>query len=179
MARKALDDLEPHLSVGDQTTRALWGAMHLRAAVAWSRLWDRSEAESHLTEARQAAAGVSEDGNAFQTQFNAVNAEIHSVEVSLELGHPRDVLSRAELVNIARIASGERQSHFWVCTAAGQMMNGKPALAADAILRADAVAPQHVRNRPIARNLVDDLRSTERHQHSAEIRRLAASMKLG
>lgn len=179
MARKALDDLEPHLATDDQRVRALWGAMHLRAAVAWSRLWDRSEAEAHLTEARQAAAGVSEDGNAFQTQFNAVNAEIHSVEVSLELGHPRDVLSRAELVNIARIASGERQSHFWVCTAAGQMMNGKPALAADAILRADAIAPQHVRNRPIARNIVDDLRSTDRHSHTAEIRRLAASMKLG
>lgn len=179
MARKALDDLEPHLTADDQMVRALWGAMHLRAAVAWSRLWDRSEAESHLAEARQVAAGVSEDGNAFQTQFNAVNAEIHSVEVSLELGHPRDVLSRAELVNIARIASGERQSHFWVCTAAGQMMNGKPTLAADAILRADVIAPQHVRNRPIARNLVDDLRSTDRHPHSAEIRRLATSMKLG
>ncbi|MFE5922607.1 multiprotein-bridging factor 1 family protein [Streptomyces sp. NPDC056468] len=178
MARKALDDLEPHLSTSDQTVRALWGAMHLRAAVAWSRLWDRTEAESHLNEARQASAGVSEDGNVFQTQFNAVNAEIHSVEVSLELGHPRDVLSRAELVNIARIASGERQSHFWVCTAAGQMMNGKPALAADAILRADAIAPQHVRNRPIARNLVDDLRSTDKHSRSAEVRRLAASMKL-
>ncbi|QKZ19907.1 helix-turn-helix domain-containing protein [Streptomyces chartreusis] len=178
MARKALDDLEPHLSTNDQTVRALWGAMHLRAAVAWSRLWDRTEAESHLTEARQASAGVSEDGNVFQTQFNAVNTEIHSVEVSLELGHPRDVLSRAELVNIARIASGERQSHFWVCTAAGQMMNGKPALAADAILRADTIAPQHVRNRPIARNLVDDLRSTDRHSRSGEIRRLAASMKL-
>lgn len=178
MARKALDDLEPHLSTNDQTVRALWGAMHLRAAVAWSRLWDRTEAESHLTEARQASAGVSEDGNVFQTQFNAMNTEIHAVEVSLELGHPRDVLSRAELVNIARIASGERQSHFWVCTAAGQMMNGKPALAADAILRADAIAPQHVRNRPIARNLVDDLRSTDRHSRSTEIRRLAASMKL-
>ncbi|MGW0630135.1 helix-turn-helix domain-containing protein [Streptomyces sp. NPDC002758] len=179
MARKALDDLEPHLSSDDQTIRALWGAMHLRAAVAWSRLWDCSEAESHLTEARQAAAGVPEDGNVFQTQFNAVNAEIHSVEVSLELGHPRDVLSRAELVNIARIASGERQSHFWVCTAAGQMMNGKATLAADAILRADAIAPQHVRNRPITRNIVDDLRSTDKHSHSAEIRRLATSMKLG
>jgi hypothetical protein len=179
MARKALDDLEPHMSTADQTVRSLWGAMHLRAAVAWSRLWDRSEAESHLAEARQAAAGVAEDGNVFQTQFNAVNAEIHSVEVSLELGHPRDVLSRAELVSIERIASGERQSHFWVCTAAGQMMNGKPALAADAILKADAIAPQHVRNRPIARNLVDDLRSSDRHPHSAEIRRLATSMKLG
>lgn len=179
MARKALDDLEPHVSAADQTVRALWGAMHLRAAVAWSRLWDRSEAESHLAEARQAAAGLPHDGNAFQTQFNAVNTEIHSVEVSLELGHPRDVLSRADLVNIARMPSGERQSHFWVCTAAGQMMNGRPAQAAEAILRADGVAPQHVRNRPIARNLVDDLRSTDRHSRSAEIRRLATSMKLG
>ncbi|MCT9006895.1 helix-turn-helix domain-containing protein [Streptomyces rhizosphaerihabitans] len=179
MAHKALDDLEPHMGAADQTLRALWGAMHLRAAVAWSRLWDRTEAESHLTEARQAAAGVSANGNAFQTQFNAVNAEIHSVEVSLELGHPRDVLSRAELVDIEHIASGERQSHFWVCTAVGQMMNGKLGPAADAILRADAIAPQHVRNRPIARNLVDDLRSTDKHAHTAEIRRLAASMKLG
>jgi hypothetical protein len=101
------------------------------------------------------------------------------VEVSLELGHPRDVLSRAGLVNVGRIASGERQSHFWVCTAVGQMMNGKSAPAAGAILRADAIAPQHVRNRPIARNLVDDLRSTDKHAHTAEIRRLAASMKLG
>lgn len=179
MARLALDDLEPHVSTADQSVRALWGAMHLRAAVAWSRLWDRSEAESHLAEARQVAAGLPGDGNVFQTQFNAVNTEIHSVEVSLELGHPRDVLSRADLVDVMRIASGERQSHFWVCTAAGQMMNGKAALAADAILRADAVAPQHVRNRPIARNLVDDLRSTDRHSHSAEIRRLAGQMKLG
>ncbi|MFD8615373.1 multiprotein-bridging factor 1 family protein, partial [Streptomyces sp. NPDC059631] len=179
MARQALDDLEPHMSTADQTLRALWGAMHLRAAVAWSRLWDRSEAESHLAEARQAAAGVPENGNAFQTQFNAVNAEIHAVEVSMELGRPRDVLSRVELVNIGHIASGERQSHFWVCTAVGQMMNGKSDPAADAILRADAIAPQHVRNRPIARNLVDDLRSTDKHAHTAEIRRLAASMKLG
>ncbi|MER6222520.1 helix-turn-helix transcriptional regulator [Streptomyces sp900105755] len=179
MARKALDDLEPHLANSDQVIRALWGAMHLRAAVAWSRLWDRSEAEMHLDEARQAASGLPADGNVFQTQFNAVNASIHSVEVSLELGHPRDVLSRADLVDIAHIASGERQSHFWVCAAVGQMMNGKAEPAADAILRADAIAPQHVRNRPIARNLVDDLRSTDRHSRSADIRRLATSMKLG
>ncbi|MGW6262979.1 hypothetical protein [Streptomyces sp. NPDC055085] len=47
------------------------------------------------------------------------------------------MLSHAELINIGHIASGERQLHLWVCTAVGQMMNGKPDLAADAI------APQH------------------------------------
>ncbi|MFJ4847252.1 multiprotein-bridging factor 1 family protein [Streptomyces sp. NPDC088733] len=179
MARRALDDLEPHMAGADDVVRALWGAMHLRAAVAWSRLWDRTEAEAHLAAAREVAAGLPDDGNVFQTQFNAVNAEIHSVEISLELGHPRDVLSKAELVDVARIASGERQSHFWVCMAAGQMMNGKSDPAAEAILRADSIAPQHVRNRPIARNLVDDLRATDRHARTEEIRRLAGNMKLG
>ena len=178
MALRALDDLEPHLGSAGHEVRSLWGAMHLRAAVAWSRLWDRTEAESHLAEARQVAAGLPAEGNVFQTQFNAVNAEIHSVEVSLELGHPRDVLSKAQLVDVARIASGERQSHFWVVTAAGQMMNGKFDLAAKAVLTADAIAPQHVRNRPIARNLVDDLRSTDRHSQAESIRRLAGQMKL-
>lgn len=125
------------------------------------------------------ATSLPSDGNVFQTQFNAVNTEIHSVEISLELGHPRDVVSRAEFVDVMHIASGERQSHFWVCTAAGQMMNGKAGPAADAILRADAVAPQHVRNRPIARNLVDDLRSSDKHSRTEEVRRLAGQMKLG
>ncbi|MFF1934450.1 multiprotein-bridging factor 1 family protein [Streptomyces sp. NPDC058228] len=179
MALRALDDLEPDLGAADESIRSLWGAMHLRAAVAWSRLWDRAEAESHLEEARRVAAGLPAEGNVFQTQFNAVNTEIHSVEVSLELGHPRDVLSRSELVDVMRIASGERKSHFWVCTAAGQMMNGKSEDAAQSILHADAVAPQHVRNRPVARNLVDDLRSASRNSHAEEIRRLAGYMKLG
>jgi transcriptional regulator with XRE-family HTH domain len=179
MAVRALDDLEPHMASAGVPVRSLWGAMHLRAAVAWSRLWDRTEAESHLVEARRVANDLPTDGNVFQTQFNAVNAEIHSVEVSLELGHPRDVVSRSELVDVVHIASGERQSHFWVCTAAGQMMNGKVGPAADAILRADAIAPQHVRNRPIARNLVDDLRSSDRHSRAEEVRRLAGRMKLG
>lgn len=179
MAVRALDDLEPHMASAGVPVQSLWGAMHLRAAVAWSRLWDRTEAESHLAEARRVANDLPTDGNVFQTQFNAVNAEIHSVEVSLELGHPRDVVSRSELVDVVHIASGERQSHFWVCTAAGQMMNGKVGPAADAILRADAIAPQHVRNRPIARNLVDDLRSSDRHSRAEEVRRLAGRMKLG
>ncbi|WUJ19716.1 helix-turn-helix domain-containing protein [Streptomyces sp. NBC_00390] len=179
MAVLALDDLEPHMAAAGVPVRSLWGAMHLRAAVAWSRLWDRTEAESHLAEARRVAAALPTDGNVYQTQFNAVNAEIHSVEVSLELGHPRDVVSRAEVVNVVNIASGERQSHFWVCTAAGQMMNGKVGPAAEAILRADEIAPQHVRNRPIARNVVDDLRSSDRHTRAEEIRRLAGRMKLG
>jgi hypothetical protein len=178
MALQALSDVEPHLGRGGDTLRSLWGALHLRAAVAYSRLWSKDDAESHLREAQAVAAHLPDAGNVYQTQFNAVNTQIHAVEISLELGHPRDVLSRADLVQIEQIASGERRSHFWVCTAAGQMMNRKVDHAAQAILRADGIAPQHVRNRPIVRELVTDLRSAPRNAHAPEITRLASRMGL-
>ncbi|WP_113705642.1 helix-turn-helix domain-containing protein [Nonomuraea lactucae] len=158
-ALSALDQIEPHVGEND-TIKAMWGALHLRAAVAYSRLWDPREVESHLEEARRVAESLPRDGNVFQTQFNRVNTTIHAVEVSMELGRPRDVITRAEHVEIAEIASSERQAHYWTCTAAGYHMNRKDNEAVDALLRADRIAPQHVRNRPMVRNIVRDLRDS-------------------
>ncbi|MBC6463758.1 multiprotein-bridging factor 1 family protein, partial [Actinomadura sp. HBU206391] len=110
-ALAALDDIDEHVSSGGSSLQALWGALHLRAAVAYSRLLNKQEAEDHLAEAEQIAAHLPADGNVFQTQFNRVNARIHAVEISLELGRPRDVASRVEQVAVSEIASGERQAH--------------------------------------------------------------------
>ncbi|GGK62705.1 transcriptional regulator [Planomonospora parontospora subsp. parontospora] len=177
-ALSALDQLDPHMGTGDDTIRALWGALHLRAAVAYSRLWNQSEAEHHLGEARQIAERLPANGNVFQTQFNRVNTTIHAVEVSMELGRPRDVITRAEQVEIAQIASSERQAHYWTCTAAGYHMNRKDNEAVEALLRADRVAPQHVRNRPLVRNIVRDLRDSGKHLRQREVAGLAQAMRL-
>ncbi|MFI6802619.1 helix-turn-helix domain-containing protein [Streptosporangium canum] len=178
-ALSALDAIEPHVGAGDDSIRSLWGALHLRAAVAFSRLWNQSEAESHLAEARHIAERLPANGNVFQTQFNRVNTTIHAVEVSMELGRPRDVITRAEQVEIAEIASSERQAHYWTCTAAGYHMNRKDNEAVEALLRADRVAPQHVRNRPIVRNIVRDLRDSGKHLRQREVSSLAQVMRLG
>ncbi|MFB9963845.1 hypothetical protein ACFFOP_14765 [Sinosporangium siamense] len=114
----------------------------------------------------------------FQTQFNRVNVNIHAVEVSMELGRPRDVVSRAEQVEIALIGSHERQAHYWTCTAAGFHMNGKENEAVEALVRADRIAPQHVRNRPLVRNMVRDLRSSGKHTRQREVSHLAHVMRL-
>ncbi|MCP2340406.1 helix-turn-helix domain-containing protein [Actinomadura rupiterrae] len=177
-ALAALDDIDEHMGSNDPALQALWGALHLRAAVSYSRLLNRSEAEAHLGEAERVAAALPPNGNVYQTQFNRVNTRIHAVEISLELGRPRDVVSRSELVEVADIASGERQAHYWTCRAAGMAMNRKEDKAVDALLTADRIAPQHVRNRPIVRNLVRDLRSSGRHSKGREIRALAAKMAL-
>ncbi|MFI6712757.1 helix-turn-helix domain-containing protein [Nonomuraea sp. NPDC050478] len=176
-ALTALDHIEPYVGASD-TIKAMWGALHLRAAVACSRLWDQREAEGHLDEARRVAEVLPPDGNVFQTQFNRVNTTIHAVEVSMELGRPRDVITRAEQVEIATIASSERQAHYWTCTAAGFHMNRRDNEAADALLRADRIAPQHVRNRPLVRNIVRDLRDSARLHRQREVLNLAKAMRL-
>ncbi|WP_165495239.1 helix-turn-helix domain-containing protein [Actinomadura roseirufa] len=177
-ALAALDDIDEHVGTGSASLQALWGALHLRAAIAYSRLLHRQEAEGHLREAERVAEGLPSNGNVFQTQFNRVNTRIHALEISLELGRPRDVVTRAEQVEISDIASGERQAHYWTCRAAGMAMNRKEDKAVDALLTADRIAPQHVRNRPLVRNLVRDLRSSGRHSKGPEVRALAARMRL-
>jgi transcriptional regulator with XRE-family HTH domain len=177
-ALAALDDIDQHMSSGDARLQALWGALHLRAAVAYSRLLDSGEAEGHLGEAERIATRLPVKGNVFQTQFNRVNTRIHAMEISLELGRPRDAVSRIERVSVAEITSGERQAHYWTCRAAGMAMNRKDDKAVDALLTADRIAPQHVRNRPLVRNLVRDLRSNGRHSRGREMRALATRMGL-
>jgi hypothetical protein len=118
------------------------------------RLWNQAEAESHLDQARQISTQLPANGNVFQTQFNRVNTTIHAVEISMELGRSRDVITRAEQVAVAEIASSERQAHYWTCAAAGYHMNRKDDEAVEALLWADRIAPQHVRNRPLVRNIV-------------------------
>ncbi|GAA2375999.1 helix-turn-helix domain-containing protein [Nonomuraea africana] len=176
-ALSALDQIEPYVGADDMV-KAMWGALHLRAAVAYSRLWNQTEAESHLAEAKHVAEALPRDGNVFQTQFNRVNTTIHAVEVSMELGRPRDVITRAEHVAIAEIASSERQAHYWTCTAAGYHMNRKENEAVDALLRADRIAPQHVRNRPLVRNIVRDLRGSGPLLRQRELLNLAKVMRL-
>ncbi|ROO88100.1 transcriptional regulator with XRE-family HTH domain [Actinocorallia herbida] len=178
VALAAIDQLETHLTDDTPDLLALWGALHLRAAVAHSRLWRKTDAETHLDEAVQAARRLPAYGNVFQTQFNLVNTAIHAVEISLELGRPRDVTNRSELVAIGDIDSRERQAHYWTCTAAGLAMNNKEDKAVDALLQADRTAPQHVRNRPLVRNLVRDLLTSPSHTRHRDVRALATKMSL-
>lgn len=173
VATAAIDGLDA-VAGDDDTLLALYGAMHLRAAVAHSRLWAAADARAHLHAAREVAARVSLP-NVFQTMFGAVNVGIHTTEVELELGHPADVLRAAAAVDPAGINSGERQAHFWVVRAAGFGMNRRDDDAVKALLVADGIAGQHVRNRPMARELVRDLLDRERVRRP-QLRTLAARM---
>ena len=174
VAAAAIDELDAVAGGDDETLLALYGAMHLRAAVAYSRLWSTPDARTHLDAAREVATRVTLP-NVFQTMFGQVNVGIHATEVELELGHPADVLREAESVDAADIESAERQAHFWVVRAVGYAMNRRDDDALRSLTVADGIAAQHVRNRPAARQLVRELLDRERVQRP-QLRTLATKM---
>jgi transcriptional regulator with XRE-family HTH domain len=172
----AVEVLAPHVN-GDRELYALWGALHLRIAIAASRLWDRRTAEHHLAQARD-IAGQTGDVNVAQSMFGPVNAAIHGAEIALELGDPRAVLERAEGLehDVAALPSIERQSHYWTTRAHGEAMSRHDGQALKALMRADHLAPEHVRNRPLTRELVADLLDRARRKIPHELRTLAIRM---
>ncbi|MDQ1307962.1 MAG: hypothetical protein QG671_3796 [Actinomycetota bacterium] len=168
-----LDQLDAYRGAGNPELDSLWGALHLRAAVAYSRLWSTKDARAHVEQARRVVPVM---GNVWQTQFNRPNLAIHEVEIAVELGRPADVVTAAARVPVAEIDSGERLSHFWVCHARGLGMNGQNADSLAALLEAERVADPHVINRPMARELVSDLLTCARRGISPDLRRMAGLM---
>jgi transcriptional regulator with XRE-family HTH domain len=175
-ALAGLDHLEGHLGDESGELSALWGALHLRAAVAYSRLWSTKDAQTHVEEARRV---VPMTGNAWQTQFNAPNLAIHEVEIAVELGRPMDTVAAAARVPVEQLDSAERLSHFWVCHARGLGMNGQNADSLSALLEAERIAGPHVLNRPMARELVLDLLGRARRGINPDLRRVAGLMGVG
>lgn len=170
-ASSALDALDAHVGTGDDTVDQLWGALHLRAAIAAARRWDAGEARTHLDHARRVIP-QQRTANAWQTQFNAPVHAIHQVEVEVELGHPAEAVRLAQDVPTADIASAERLSHHWILTARATQMNAQPDQALQAILEAERVAGPHVINRPMTHDLIGGLLHTARTT-SDQLRRLA------
>lgn len=172
-ALESIDHLDPYVG-RDATLTALWGAMHLRAAVTASRMWSETDVRDHLAEAARVASA---SGNTWQTQFNAPNVALHALETAVELGQPRDALGLADQVRVEAITSTERLAHYWTCRARSLGMAHQDDAALDALREAERHAPAHVYNRPMARGLVDELTKRSRRR-SPELRRLASRMAL-
>jgi transcriptional regulator with XRE-family HTH domain len=170
-AKSALDALDVHVGAGNDVVDQLWGALHLRAAIAAARRWDAVEARSHLEHASRVVP-PQRTANAWQTQFNGPVHAVHQVEVEVELGHPAEAVRLAETTPVGDIESAERLSHYWILTARATQMNAQTDKALHALLEAERVAGPHVLNRPMTHDLIAGLLHTTRSA-SDQVRRLA------
>ncbi|MFF7994774.1 helix-turn-helix domain-containing protein [Kitasatospora xanthocidica] len=122
-------------------------ALHMRAAVTAGRMRRGDDARAHLREAERLARRVQErlyDG----TAVGPDSLEIHRLSVAVELGEENDLheaVATAARWAPPRDLAAERRSHYYIDLSRAQVQLGRPQHAADSLLVARQIAPQHVR----------------------------------
>lgn len=147
-----------------RTEAAIRGALHMRAAVIASRAGSADVADAHLAHARQLADQVTVEGTYLGTTFGPGSVRIHEVSVAVGLGpeHVDRALRAAHAWEPSTALPAERRSGFYIELARAQDWAGRPVDAFNSLKLARAVAPQHTREHPWARDVARNLRRFHR-----------------
>jgi transcriptional regulator with XRE-family HTH domain len=154
------------------------GLAHLTAALASAAQGHDDAARTHLGEAAELAELIDADVSPWaQTNFGRTNVGIWQVTIGLELGMGARVAEIAATVEPGGV-SQSRQAAFWMDLGRGLLTERKTrnrGLAA--LLKAERIAPQKVRNNVFVREAVADLlRQARRDAGGRELRGLAYRM---
>jgi transcriptional regulator with XRE-family HTH domain len=170
-ARTAADALWFMAEEGRPEAMSLWGGLTLQRAVAASRLNEADTAYGHLDRARAVAERLGDGRNDYNTEFGPANVALHEIAVAVELGDAGRALRVAGNVNPSGL-SAERRGRMLVDVARAYGQRRQPNEAVSALLEAEMLTPEQIRNHRIARQLVSDL-LTMQEPPSADLRELA------
>ncbi|MBY6304084.1 helix-turn-helix domain-containing protein [Streptomyces clavuligerus] len=180
LADKALGGIEREYERGDALAVRAWGSLQLRAAVSAARAGNAGEADHRIGLARQAAtrlhlpeSATVEDRHSLT--FSAGNVTIHGISVALELSDQTTALRRNEQAGPEEIAAlpNSRQGHHRMDLARAWLWEGDRHKALGELRQAEALAPQLVRNHPIARATLRRIIHAERTATHEQLRGMA------
>lgn len=135
---------------------SLLGAMNLVLAVINAREGNRPGTHAHLNRAGETATRLGEDRNDFDTEFGPTNVKLHSVSTAVELGDAGLALEIAAEVDAGGL-SAERQARFLLDVARAHSQRRHVGEATAALLEAEALAPEQIRDHHLAREVIRDL----------------------
>jgi transcriptional regulator with XRE-family HTH domain len=157
LAEDAADQLRPYLN-GSTEDERVYGTLLLTAAWAAAATRNYGQVDTFVSEAVEIGARTGHAdpaGDPWQTYFGPSNTGIWRMGIAVETGNGGQVREIAEGVDLGVIDSDSRRASYWVEMGRGLAQEaGKETEAADAFLRADAVAPQRTRSNPVVRATV-------------------------
>jgi transcriptional regulator with XRE-family HTH domain len=183
-ARRLLDDarscIEDRLGHVDPPTLATWGNLHLKSGLAAARAGDRTGADAHLAEAKEAADRIGVDRDDYRLCFGPTNVKIWSVALAVEMLDGTEAIKRADQLTLPRSAPREHAGHHWIDLARGYLLHGDHQRALATFHQApanrttaDSLPPPGPRNRSCSR---PSRQAPHRHPH--QLRRLARYHRL-
>ncbi|WPO73055.1 helix-turn-helix domain-containing protein [Streptomyces sp. KN37] len=180
LSDKALGSIQQGYDQGEPLALRMWGSLQLRAAVAAARASRTSEAEDRIGHARAAAERM----DAYQgppvydrhsVTFSPGNVQIHAISVALEAGDQAKALAMDRRTSPELITGlpNSRQGHHHMDLARAWLWDGNRGRALSELETAERIAPQLVRNHPIARSTLRSIVYAERNATREKLRRMS------
>jgi transcriptional regulator with XRE-family HTH domain len=177
VAMQAIHDLRPLRASGSLDAMALSGALLLIAAIAAVRNGDAWSARDRLHQAAPLADRTGER-NTCWTAFGPTNVAMYSVSVEVESGEAAEGLRLAERIEHDHAPSIERRVAFLLDQAKGYQQRRDYGSSVLLLQTALQEAPEDVRYRPAAHQLIRTAIERGRRSVSAEALRLATQVGL-
>lgn len=180
LSDKALRSVQQDYDRGEPLAVRAWGSLHLRAAVAAARGGRGDEAKDRIKHARSAAKRLTETAgppvyDRHSLTFSQGNVQIHAISVALEMHEQREALSMDRRTSRELIKSlpNSRQGHHHMDLARAWLWDGNRDKALTELETAEGIAPQLVRNHPIARSTLRSIVYAERASTREKLRRMS------
>ncbi|GAB2697323.1 hypothetical protein GCM10010442_13870 [Kitasatospora kifunensis] len=179
LSDKALRSIDSEYEAGEPLAVRAWGTLQLRAAVSAARAGNPGETEDRISYARSAAARLEiTDVSVFDRHsltFSPGNVQIHSISVQLEMGDHAKALILHERADPAQVATlpNSRRGHYRMDLARAWLWDGSRDKALAELEEAERIAPQLVRNHPIARATLRKIVYAERSSTREKLRRMS------
>lgn len=182
---KALAGIESLYEAGDPLALRMWGALHLRAAISCARGGSTSGSDERLALARTAGERVQaytgpEIHDRHSVTFSLGNVVIHSVSAALEVSDQSKALRLNRQADPAHIAvlPKSRLGHHHMDLARAWLWDGNRDQALTELERAEEIAPQLVRNHPVARATLRKIVYAERSATRERLRFMTGRFSL-
>lgn len=166
---KALMSLEHEYDRGDRLAVRAWGSLQLRAAVSAARSGDPDQTTDRIALAKTAADRVdAETGpqiyDRHSLTFSSGNVAVHAVSVVLEMGDQTRALALNARTDprVVTVLPNSRQGHHHLDLARAWLWDGDRDKALAELESAERLAPQLIRNHPIARSTLRSIVYAER-----------------
>jgi hypothetical protein len=159
-ASSRADDLSGDLLGTDPDGLSVYGALLLRGAVAAGNAEDSSTARMLLDEADEAGRRLGGQSNHHWTAFGPANVLAHRMAVEISLGNAGNAIDYLRRIELDQLEIAERRVVVCIDAARAYTQWGKHDRALTALQAAEQVSPTELRVRPVARDLVHQIRAT-------------------
>ncbi|MBZ9638301.1 helix-turn-helix domain-containing protein [Streptomyces sp. PSKA30] len=180
LSDKAIRSVQQDYDRGEPLAVRAWGTLQLRAAVSAARSGRKAEAKDRIKHARSAAKRMTEAVgppvyDRHSLTFSPGNVQIHAISVALEMHEQREALSinRRTSKELVEGLPNSRQGHHHMDLARAWLWDGNRDKALKELERAERIAPQLVRNHPIARSTLRSIVYAERASTREKLRRMS------